>query len=282
MEFKYRAPQIRPGSTLEEDAEADTGSTLAGRVGAPVLLGGAGVQLNETSLLRQIDPGSVQPEVVMARELTKEQEKQYYFSMERYRLLSSRIFETARLSHTKVFLTASALAEEGKTLTTANLAFAMSKAGKKRTLLIEFDLRRPSLRALFQVPADHSEEHFLEAANWHDCLWSLRPNLHALLVPWSSDKPDTMMHSEATKQLIAQAREEYDYILIDSAPLLLAVDTHVLLPLIDHALLVVRADKTPISCCQEALRVLGSKGMGCILNDVKRMKYESYYKAYYG
>ena len=47
-------------------------------------------------------------------------------------------------------------------------------------------------------------------------------------------------------------------------------------------MLVVRADRTLISCCQEALRVLGDKAIGGILNDVKRLKYESYYRAYYG
>jgi Mrp family chromosome partitioning ATPase len=84
------------------------------------------------------------------------------------------------------------------------------------------------------------------------------------------------------QELLLAAREEYDYVLIDSAPLLLAADTHALLPIIDQALLVIRANHTPIACCQDALKILGEKAVGCILNDVKRLKYETYYRGYYG
>ena len=231
--------------------------------------------------MRKVDPKNVSPTVVLAAEITSEIERQHYFSIERYRLLCNRITQVARNLRTKVFLTASAIAEEGKTLTTANLAYAMSALDGKRTLLIEMDLRRPSLRSLLGVPEAPDEKLYLEAGDWHDCLYQLRPNLHALLAHGSVQHLDEVLHAENVKQLLQEARAEYDFVLIDSAPLLLAVDTHVLLPMVDHVLLVMRADHTPIACSQDALKMLGDKSLGIVLNDVKRMKYEGYYRAYY-
>ena len=218
----------------------------------------------------------------MAQRLSSQEGKNLHFILQRYRLLCNRFVEAARNLNSQVFLITSALAEEGKTLTAANLAFALSGIEGKRTLLIDLDLRRYSLHSLFGLSSTQGDGSFLAMEDWHDSLWSLRSNLHALLNTEPSDHPDELMHSVAMQNLLMTARAEYDYILIDSAPLLLAADTHALLPIIDRALLVVRADTTPIACSQDALRILGDKAVGCILNDVKRLKYEAYYHGYYG
>lgn len=231
---------------------------------------------------RKVDNSRIRNEVVMARRLSHQESKNLHFILQRYRLLCNRFVEAARNLNSQVFLIASALAEEGKTLTSANLAFALSGIEKKRTLLIDLDLRRYSLHSLLGIPSHQGEKCFLQVEDWHESLWSLRPNLHALLMTQPADQPDELVHSLAVEKLLAAARKEYDYILIDSAPLLLTADTHAILPIIDQAMLVVRADATPIACSQDALKILGDKAVGCILNDVKRMKYEAYYHGYYG
>lgn len=232
--------------------------------------------------LRKLDNSRIASQVILAQRLGRQEEKNLHFILQRYRLLCNRLVEVANNLHSQVFLITSALAEEGKTLTSANLAFALSGIERKHTLLIDLDLRRYSLHSLLGIRSTPDEELFLEAADWHDCLWSLRPNLHALLPTRTAEQPDQLLHSNAMQNLLIAARNEYDYVLIDSAPLLLAADTHALLPLIDQALLVVRADHTPIACSRDALKVLGDKAVGCILNDVKRLKYETYYHGYYG
>lgn len=232
--------------------------------------------------LRKLDNSRIANQVVLAQRLSRQEEKNLHFIIQRYRLLCNRLVEVANNLHSQVFLITSAIAEEGKTLTSANLAFALSGIERRRTLLIDLDLRRYSLHSLLGIRSAPDEELFLEAADWHDCLWSLRPNLDALLPTKTAELPDQLLHSNAMQNLLIAARTEYDYVLIDSAPLLLAADTHALLPLIDQALLVVRADHTPMTCSQDALRVLGDKAVGCILNDVKRLKYETYYHGYYG
>jgi capsular exopolysaccharide synthesis family protein len=231
---------------------------------------------------KKVDHSKIDKSVVLAHQLSRHEEKNLHFFIQRYRLLCNRVLEVARHLQSQVFLITSALADEGKTLTSANLAFALSGIERKRTLLIDLDLRRYALHSLLGIQSNRSDQLFLEAADWHECLWSLRPNLDALLSTAPADQPDQLLHSSALHNLLNAAREEYDYILIDSAPLLLAADTHALLPVIDHALLVVRADYTPIACSQDALKILGDKVAGCILNDVKRLKYESYYHGYYG
>lgn len=231
---------------------------------------------------RKIDNAKIHSEVVLAQRLSREEEKNLHFIIERYRLLSNRLVEVAQNLHSQIFLITSALAEEGKTLTSANLAFALSGIERKRTLLIDLDLRRYSMHSLLGLSPSANEPLFLDADDWRECLWSLRPNLHALLPMRLADQPNELLQSAAIHNLLTEARQEYDYILIDSAPLLLAADTHALLSIIDQALLVVRADHTPIACSQDALKILGDKAVGCILNDVKRLKYQTYYHGYYG
>lgn len=231
---------------------------------------------------RKLDTSMIDRMVVLAQPLSREEQKDLHFFIERYRVLCNRVVEVAHNLQSQVFLVTSALADEGKTLTSANLAFALSGIERSRTLLIDLDLRRSTLHSMLGVQSGTNGEPFLKAAEWRDCLWSLRPNLDALLSTHPAEQPEKLLHSSALQSLMTAARKEYDYIVIDSAPLLLAADTHILLPVIDQALLVVRADHTPIACSQDALKILGDKAVGCILNDVKRLKYESYYHGYYG
>lgn len=231
---------------------------------------------------RRVDDANISKNVVLAHQLSTKEKQNLHFVLQRYRLLSTRLLEVARNLGSQIFLITSALAEEGKTLTSVNLAYALGGVENKRTLLIDLDLRRYSVHAILGVKPSGEEHFFLDAEDWRDELWSLRPNLDALLSTLPAKDPDEMLHRSALAELLEQARKEYDYILIDSAPLLLAADTHALLPLIDQAMLVVRADYTPIACSQDALKILGDKAVGCILNDVRHMKYESYYHSYYG
>ncbi len=201
---------------------------------------------------------------------------------EQYRLLCTRIIEVARVSRSKVFLITSAIAEEGKTLTCMNIAYGLSKAIGKKILLVELDLRRPTMHRLLGIRFQSAEISFLESdESWHASLLKLQPNLDVLLAMYPSMRPDELIQDDRVQNFFAEARDEYDFIICDSAPLLVAADTHALLPLIDQALMVVRADHTPINCARDALAILGTKALGCVLNDLKKLKYEEHYNRYY-
>lgn len=232
--------------------------------------------------MRKVDDRRIVREVVVGRPISPERDQDLVSAVERYKLLGTRVLQVARTLRSQVFLVTSATPEEGKSLTTLNLGFALSGVEGKRVLIVELDLRRPSMHRLLGLHSLPGEETFLaKEEDWHESLWSLRPNFHVLLAMNPSSQPDELLHSESMSTFLAEARKEYDIILIDSVPLMAAVDTHVLLPMIDQALLVVRADQTPIDCAQDALKILGAKALGCVLNDVKRMKYEDYYRGYY-
>ncbi len=230
----------------------------------------------------QLDDELIAPEIVLARRSAVGLPEPLVLAAEKYRLLCTRVLQVARAQRSKVFMVTSAIAEEGKTLTALNLAYGLSHVQDKRTLLVELDLRRPSIHRQLGVRCTAMDMSFLEQSDdWHEGMWKLRPNLHALLAMNPSLRPDELLHGERMNRFLEDARAEYDFVVIDSAPLLVAADTHALLPLIDQAIFVVRANHTPIDCAQDALAMLGKKALGCVLNDVDELKYEEYYNKYY-
>jgi capsular exopolysaccharide synthesis family protein len=241
----------------------------------------ATMELVRPPCYRSPDETSIAPEVVLARTNFVDADERVQLAAENYRLLCTRIFQVARSLKSKVFLVTSAVPAEGKTLTAVNLAFGLSRVEGKRTLLVELDLRHPSIHRLLGLRRSETDMTFLEQPeDWHQGMWALRPNLHALLAMNASLRPDELLNGERFQTFLAQARKEYDFIIIDSAPLLAAADTHALIPLVDQALFVLRANKTPISCAQDALEILGKKTLGCVLNDVEELKYKEYYGQY--
>lgn len=233
-------------------------------------------------LYRRIDSNVVASKVILARRSVAGLSEDKLLAAEQYRLLCTRILEVSRNQRSKIFLVTSAIAEEGKTLTSMNVAYGLSHVIGKRVLLVELDLRRPSMHKLLGVHPKSTDKSFLESVeDWRESLWELRPNLNILLAMNPSLSPVEVMQGERMQRFVSEIRDDYDFIVIDSAPILVAADTHALLPVIDHALMVVRADHTPINCARDALAILGNKALGCVLNDLKKLKYDKHYSRYY-
>ena len=264
---------------IEIDGEkcggAGTHSTRAGKADV------VSMELAKPSSHRSPDENSLAPQLVMARDNFVGAEEKVQLASENYRLLCTRVFQVARSLKSKVFLVTSAVPAEGKTLTAMNLGFGLSRVEGKRILLVELDLRHPSMHRLLGIRRSETDMTFLEQpGDWREGMWALRPNLHALLAMNASLRPDELLHSELFQDFLIDARKEYDFIIIDSAPLLAAADTHALIPMVDQALFVLRANSTPINCAQDALEILGKKTLGCVLNDVEELKYHEYYGQY--
>lgn len=230
---------------------------------------------------RGLGETSIAAEVVLAQTNFIGADEKVQLAAENYRLLCTRIFQVSRSLKSKVFLVTSALPAEGKTLTAVNLAFGLSRVETKRTLLVELDLRHPSMHRLLGLRRSETDMSFLEhEEDWRNGMWALRPNLHALLAMNPSLRPDELLNGERFHTFLDEARKEYDFVIIDSAPLLAASDTHAIIPQVDQALFVLRANRTPIDCAQDALEILGKKTLGCVLNDVEELKYHEYYGQY--
>ncbi len=232
---------------------------------------------------RVVDPHRIAPSVLLARPLPANAEPALLLAAEQYRLLRTRVMQVRRAQKRKVFVVTSALSGDGKTLTSMNLAFGLGQLAGVRVLYVELDLRRPSAHRLLGIRADAEHQTFLESEDpWRECLWSLAPNVDGLLAINASLTPNETLHGDRLSHFLEEAQKEYDVIVIDTAPLLVAVDTQAILPLVSSVIYVMRANITPIDCVNDALALVGDKILGCVLNGVEKLKYESYYEGYLG
>jgi capsular exopolysaccharide synthesis family protein len=158
---------------------------------------------------------------------------------------------------------------EGKTTTSANLAFALASAGK-RTLLVDADLRRPRLHELLDLPREPGLSQLL-----YDNGRSLDPFATSLndlhVVPGGEDVPNPaeLMGSKRMGRLIEDLQEQFDYVIFDTPPVLLFSDALGLASQCDGTLLVASADKTDGRAFDHAVELLHgveADVLGAVLN----------------
>ncbi|HIV08527.1 MAG TPA: CpsD/CapB family tyrosine-protein kinase, partial [Candidatus Spyradenecus faecavium] len=178
---------------------------------------------------------------------------------------------------TKAILSMSTQPGEGKTCTSTNLAIAYAQSGQ-RTLLVDFDMRRPRLAGIFGRSPDSfpSLPHTLAKndASLFDALPqdTQVPNLQIVYSRASgSISPSVLMGTNIITDFFAWARKNYDHIIIDSPPFGLVGDVIVLANLVDSVLLVATPDKTrfgPIQFATRRLTEVGAKILGVVVNNV--------------
>jgi capsular exopolysaccharide synthesis family protein len=176
---------------------------------------------------------------------------------------------------------------DGKTTTAVNLAGVLARRREARVLLIDGDLRRPSVARSLGLDAEALEPGLVDAIL--DPALTLervvKPltafNLSVLLAGRYSDDPFELLRTARTGQLLQEARRRYDTIIIDTSPLLLVPDTRILEGSVDGFVLVVAANRTPRKLVSEALQLLNpSKLIGLVFNNDERPL--SGYRSYYG
>ena len=190
----------------------------------------------------------------------------------------------------KVILVASSVPEEGKTITSCNLAIACAKNGQ-RVLLIDFDLRRPRLVGIFPMPpegrglldylssqnADTTPSALAYAA---DC-----PNLTVIASrPVKGASPAELVGSQKVAELLSWARENFDRVIIDAPPLGLVSDALVLGGLADCVLVMARPETSRKRATFHTIhrfREAGIRLISSVINDVNFTKGSSYYSPYY-
>lgn len=230
--------------------------------------------------LRQAVPSRFSPSLVTLWTGEGELDVKQRVMAEQFRLLRTRVKALTRDLQLRTMLITSALPGEGKTTIAANLAGSLSRIEGLRVLLMDFDLRHPTLHTLFGVAAEPASPLALSGARpWQESLYRVNPRLDALFGFCPLDEPDRLLQGTALETLIDQAKAHYDVVILDSAPMLAVADTQSLVPLVDCALFVVNADTTPVSAAKEALGMLQDKVAGCIVNRVEPLKSEGYYRS---
>jgi capsular exopolysaccharide synthesis family protein len=184
----------------------------------------------------------------------------------------------------KALLITSAVPNEGKSTISANLAITMALSGA-RTLLIDGDLRRGALREQFGVSSRIGfAEALKQEVNWREVVVPTSyPNLSLLPRGKTVAQPSEHLLRDSTDQMLKEIYQQYDYIVIDSSPVLAADDTTSLAPKIDATLFVVRLAYTSARLTRKALELLYSRQVnvpGVILNYVDTSLPEYYYYQY--
>jgi capsular exopolysaccharide synthesis family protein len=184
----------------------------------------------------------------------------------------------------KTLLVTSAVPNEGKSTVSANLAITMALSGA-RTLLIDGDLRRGALRETFGISSRIGFSDVLrQDVNWMEVtVPTSYTNLFILPRGKTLSQPSEHLLRDSTDALLREIYYQYDYIIIDSSPVLAADDTTSLAPKIDATLFVVRLSYTSARLIKKSLDLLYSRQVnvpGVILNCVDTSLPEYYYYQY--
>jgi protein-tyrosine kinase len=198
---------------------------------------------------------------------------------EQYRLLRTRLEGRDRGRRSQFVLVTSPGVGDGKTITSANLALTMAQEFQHTVVLVEADMRRPALAALFGVrPEPGLVDVLVGAATLDDALVSVPGhNLFVLPAGHAAGRSTELLASSMMSRVADALRARFDRIVIDTPPVTLA-DTHVLARLADGVLFVVRAGVTPQPALEQALAgVDRDRVMGIVLNAVDTVPSEYAY-----
>jgi capsular exopolysaccharide synthesis family protein len=189
---------------------------------------------------------------------------------EQYRALRTRLTHVEGSAALRTVLVTSPQKGEGKSVTAANLALTIAQELQRRVVLVEADLRKPSLQQLFGLPPGPGLAEFLSGACTIADAMKYLPdyNLTVMTAGAAPTNPAELLGSTAMRRLLDQLRTRFDRVILDTPPVLPLADVAVLAPVVDGALLVVRAGMTPKPAIENALRAFdASRLLGVVLND---------------
>jgi tyrosine-protein kinase Etk/Wzc len=221
---------------------------------------------------------------------------------EAYRILRTNIEYISFDRSVKTILLTSATMQEGKSTTIANLAVAFAQQGKK-VLLLECNLRRPSMQRIFgTIPGPGTSDILIQKIDWRECVRSITDlalghfsmeeilampgldNFHIITYGHRPPNPTELISSQRMNTLLGELREEFDIILVDAPPLLPVADSMVLSTKVDGVIMVYMVGKAPrnsLRLAKERLEAVQARILGLVLNDIRPettgLTYQSYY-----
>jgi capsular exopolysaccharide synthesis family protein len=205
---------------------------------------------------------------------------------EEYRSLRTHVLHKSQKQKLQSIVVASVSPSEGKSVTALNLSWLLAQTDGVRALIIDSDLRMPSLTDYLGIETDKGLSEILAGkAGLKDSIIKLEPSgLH--LLPGGEARSDVaeLISGPKFKEILREAKEMFDYVIIDAPPLGIFTDANVLINHADGALLVVRANKTRYSLVDRVMETIPrERMMGVILNQSEDVLEETHYNyGYYG
>jgi capsular exopolysaccharide synthesis family protein len=203
---------------------------------------------------------------------------------EAFRGVRAAIFAANRVKACQVVQIASPNVGDGKTVLSVNLAVSIAQSGK-RVLLVDADLRRPTVSKILGVMRDEGFAMVLaEEIEVLDAIVpSGIPNLDILPGCSTSRSPADLITSPQLKDTIDFARERYDYVLLDTPALLAVTDGAAVAPFVDATILVVRITKNVRTFVEHALEILDTVQahvLGIVVNTLQADNYTGLGRGY--
>jgi len=207
--------------------------------------------------------------------------------MEEFRTLRTRLNHMQSLQPIHTVVVTSASPAEGKSLTAANLALAEAHLAGNTTLLADFDFRRPLIHTMFGIDRSPGITDYLTGqAPLHKCIKRIAgTNLYVMPAGSAVINPLELLNLREVKHLLDRLPSLFQWVIMDSPPLLFAADANLLGTLSNGTLLVVRIGHTTIDSVTRAMQSLCNNNvLGIVVNGARRGELYSkytYYHSYY-
>lgn len=190
----------------------------------------------------------------------------------------------------KVILITSSIPQEGKSFVAANLAVSLAFLGKK-TLIVGMDIRKPGLNKTFGFSTrTHGITNYLQnpdEVNLSDMIMDsdISPNLHILPGGSVPPNPTELVARPIFDETIERLKQQYDYVILDTAPIGLVTDTSIIAHVADIGIVVCRADYTPKAAYRNINNLQEEKifsKLATLINDIDMNQRKNSYSYSYG
>jgi protein-tyrosine kinase len=201
-------------------------------------------------------------------------------ALEQYRRLAAVLHDAQAESGLTTVMLTSAVPREGKTLTSVNLALTLSASYARRVLLIDADLRWPSVHTLLGIANAHGLTEVLDDDRRDLPLLNVSERLAVLTAGCPGPTPLAALSSQRMGTLLEECSRRYDWVLLDTPPVGLLPDAHVLARLAGAVILVIGAGSTPAATVERAVAEIGQdRIIGTVMNRVEghRISEADYY-----
>lgn len=205
-------------------------------------------------------------------------------SVESFKTLRTRIQYSKLSDNIKTILITSSSPGEGKTFVAANMAASFALANK-RTVLVDCDLRKPRVHKLFKSKDGNGlTNYFFGKCSIEEIFKSTKiRNFEFIPAGTIPPNPSEIVGASQFSSFISDLREEYDYVIIDSPPILAVSDSEILSRTADASILVTRSNETELEWISKSVNLLQHEKdsfIGIILNQYNYKKADNYYKHY--
>jgi capsular exopolysaccharide synthesis family protein len=208
---------------------------------------------------------------------------EFSFTSEQFKNLKIQLKQAESEAPLKVFTVSSPDAQDGKSLISVNLAFAFAQDPGCKVLIIDCDLRKPTLDRYLGVTAEPGLLQYLSGGPMRpQCFLRRINNLHFMTAGGIAPNPIEALSMRKMKELVEYLKTIFDTIILDAPPFSPIADARVVTALSDGLIMVIRSGKTGYSSTDRAFKAIDQrKLLGVVLNDVKPMPFQTYHSYSY-